>query len=235
MAVTQDRPAPYTAPSGILDVIRRYRNHGLTRPITLEVLTRAGVKESLAPRTLQSLIGLDLIGEDGNPTDSLEGLAKAPEAEFQSILASVVRNAYADVFSFVDPAKDDADRIRDAFRPYAPRGQQDRMVALFLGLCEASGIIAPNSPAKPKASKSSKAGIAARSSSGTTGGRKPKSKTTSLEMEGIPSPLLGLLQSLPKEGGWPQQRRDDFYKTFGAVLDFCYPIEEKKSDGKDNQ
>jgi hypothetical protein len=41
----------------------------------------------------------------------------------------------------------------------------------------------------------------------------------------LPAAISGLLASLPAEGnGWTQPKRDSFMATFGAVLDFCFPI-----------
>lgn len=39
--------------------------------------------------------------------------------------------------------------LRDAFRGYEPSGEQGRMVMLFLGLCEAAGIVKSAATAKP--------------------------------------------------------------------------------------
>jgi hypothetical protein len=39
-----------------------------------------------------------------------------------------------------------------------------------------------------------------------------------------------MLSKLPPEGeGWSQASRDNFVRAFGAVLDFCFPIEERAS------
>lgn len=233
MAVTTDKPAPYAPPAAILDIVNRYRNRGLVFPVTKDVLARVGVSESLIPRTLQSLVALDLIKDDGNPTDMLEGIRLAPEAEYQSRLAAWLRAAYADVFSFVDPTNDDPTRIRDAFRAYQPLGQQDRMVTLFEGLCVAAGLIIKK-PSEPRASSrprvASAVGGTARAPS-----RQPqraparsssnKPSWSSPSDGSLPPALSGLLESLPSaEEGWTQAEREKFYTTFGAVLDFCIPI-----------
>jgi len=143
MAVLTGYPAPYAPARAVLSVVERFRERGLTTPFTLDVLTRAGVSESLAPRTLQSLKILDLIDDAGNPTPTLEGLRRAPSSEYQTRLQEFLRGAYPEVFGFVDPATDSEDRIRDAFRLYEPHGQQVRMVSLFMGLAEAAGFRAP--------------------------------------------------------------------------------------------
>ena len=89
---------------------------------------------------------LNLIDEKGVPTDDFETIRRAPEAELKSRMQDWLKTAYHDVFTIVDPSKDDATRIRDAFRNYTPTGQQDRMTVLFTGLCTAAGLI----PEKPK-------------------------------------------------------------------------------------
>lgn len=98
--------------------------------------------ESLIPRTLQALHTLDLIDEQGKPSETLEGIRLAPEAEYKQRLSQWLKGAYADVLAFVDPASDDEIAIRDAFRNYQPVGQQPRMVTLFLGLAAAAGMAA---------------------------------------------------------------------------------------------
>ena len=127
LAVTADKPAPYATTSAILDIIGRYRNRGLPSPVNADVLARASIPGSLIPRTLQALVTLDLINEAGNPTETLEGIRLAPEAEYKKRLEDWLKGTYADVFSFVDPTTDDETRIRDAFRSYQPVGQQERM------------------------------------------------------------------------------------------------------------
>jgi hypothetical protein len=152
VAVTPDKPAPYATSNSILEIIDRHRNRGLPSPVDAEVLARSGIPESLIPRTLQSLQTLDLIDEDGRPSQILEGIRLAPEAEFRRRLAEWLQAAYADVLLFVDPAKDDETAIRDAFRNYNPIGQQPRMITLFLGLMTAAGL-AGDKEAQPRRSR----------------------------------------------------------------------------------
>ncbi len=225
MPVTQAASGPYAPASAVLDIVTRYRSRGLPTPINGEVLARIGISESLIPRTLQALQSLDLIDKDGAPTQTLEGLQRAPEAEYRDRMAEWVRRAYADVFLIVDPTKDSGSSIRDAFRGYQPLGQQDRMVSLFQGLCKAAGLVAEKSAqaAKsvtftPRQRTVAKRIIAERFKDAP---RHPSS---------IPAPLAGLLQSLPAQGdSWTKDERAKFLATFTPVLDFCFPIEEEKS------
>jgi hypothetical protein len=138
--VTPDKPVPYAPAKAILEIIGRYRTRGLQVPISAEVLGRSGISDSLIPRTLQALKTLDLIDAEERPTPTLDGLRLAPEAEYPARLRQWLKDAYADVLMFVDPATADETGLRDAFRSYTPIGQQDRMVSLFTGLCAAAGM-----------------------------------------------------------------------------------------------
>lgn len=231
MAVTRDKPAPYAPAKAILEIIDRYRSRGLPSPVDTEVLGRAGILDSLIPRTLQALQTLDLIDDNGKPTATFEGIRVAPEAEFKKRLGDWLKGAYADVFAFADPSTDDETRIRDAFRTYQPVGQQARMVTLFLGLCTAAGLVADKapqvrSPGRPRPAPSIKMRtprVALKADSAPIPGA----------TNGLPAPLAGLLASLPPEGeGWTSRKRDKFLSTFEAVLDFCFPIDGSE-DGAD--
>lgn len=236
MAVTADKPTPYAPTRTILDLIERHRSRGLPAPVTAEVLARAGIPESLIPRTLQALPILDLIDESGNPTPTFESIRLAPEAEYKKRLEDWLKGAYADVFSFVDPTKDDETRIRDAFRGYQPVGQQARMVTLFQGLCAAAGLL-PEKAAQTRAQASTRSNPRPVSprvqrNIASLGGKRVTAPTQS----GLPAPLAGLLSSLPPEGrGWTEERRKKFLETFGTVLDFCFPVVESEDQLEDEE
>jgi hypothetical protein len=236
MAVTRDRPGPYAPGSGILSLIDRHRNKGLPSPVDAAVLERAGVSPSLIPRTLQALQTLDLIGDDGRPTEVFEAIRLAPEAEYKKRLADWLTDAYADALAFVDPATATETDIRDAFRKYVPTGQQDRMVSLFIALFTAAGVM-PERVRQIPPRKASNGGIALnkprfvpkpppkrRTQTADDGG----SGSGQSQFTGLPPALAGLLQSLPANGeGWTQGRRDAFVTTFGTVLDFCFLVREE--------
>jgi hypothetical protein len=237
MAVTSDKPAPYAPTSTVLEVINRYRERGLPTPINKDVLTRAGIAETLIPRVLQALQVLDLIDGEGQPTQTFEGIRKAPQGEYQQRLIEWLNAAYADALNFVDPAAADETAVRDAFRNYQPIGQQARMVSLFMGLYAAAGIGAgtgekasatprpqrpqravPPRPARPVASQQS---------------RTPNQRRTFNETPNLPEPISGMLARLPANG-WAQGERDKFIAAFTAVLDFCVPIVEAQASASDD-
>lgn len=225
MPVTTDHPAPYAPASVILNLIERHRSRGLPPVVDSEVLGRAGVSASLIARTIQALQTLDLVTEDGKPSPVLEAIRMAPESEYKQRLAEWLNAAYADALQFVDPASADETQIRDAFRSYKPVGQQNRMVTLFIGLFAGAGIGPEKKSGAPR-----KAGVAPRKPAAPAPPRPPAPKPhhhapSAFQNGGLPPALSGLLASLPNSGdGWVKADRDRFVATFGAVLDFCYPV-----------
>lgn len=241
-----NKQAPYAPAKAVLSIIDRFRNRGLQAPIDLEVLVRAGVSDSLAPRTLQALKLLDLIDEAGNPTDTFEALRLARGEEYQQRFAEFLRGAYSDVFQYVDPAEDDEESVRDAFRAYEPRGQQGRMVSLFLAMAEHAGLRDParftgGNGGRPPTSRRATAPAPRPRPARATPERETPPPAYSpppppsgygqaggvgrSAAEGLPPAVAGLLASLPAEGeAWTQTKRDRFLATFSAVLDFVYPV-----------
>ncbi|MGH3036487.1 MAG: DUF5343 domain-containing protein [Gaiellaceae bacterium] len=251
MPIQSDGPAPYTAPKAVIDLIEAYRGRGLQTPFTQDVLIKAGVSETLAPRTFTALKLLGLIEDSGEPTQQFVDLRKAPEDEFKDRFAAIIRGAYAEVFSYVDPAMDPIARVRDAFRSYTPIGQQPRMVTLFLGLSEYAGIIPPDPERKAK----SAAGAATRGpraqrsntrqrSGGTLEPRTPDTvpvgATLPLDTLFPPKnqpvaagghPLIqGLLRELPPVGAtWPESKLKTWLETQRAVFNLLYKIEQREA------
>lgn len=232
-----DGPAPYTAPTAVTGLIDAYRERGLQTPFTTDVLIKAGVSETLAPRTLQSIKLLGLVSEDGEPTQQFVDLRKAGEAEFQARLQEILRDAYAEVFSFVDPALDSPARVRDAFRSYTPVGQQERMVTLFLGLCEYAGLTPPNPERQSKAlggAASRKSTPRARASreSRTKDEQGAQPRRYDLAGLGLPGsiagghPLIqGLLRELPPVGAsWPKPKMQAWLEAQRAVFNLLYKV-----------
>lgn len=237
MPVTRGTTGPYTSPSAVLSVIEKHRNKGLPSPIDADTLARAGVSESLIPRTLQALVALDLLNEEYAPTETLEGLRLAPEAEYKERMADWLRHAYADALSFIEPDSDET-AIRDAFRSYKPTGQQTRMVTLFTGLFTAAGLREPSARKPPPASSAPRRPRTEKPSSSTNSSKSSRQGAPAGAGQipppaGLPPAISGLLQSLPAAGrGWTREKRDQFVATFGAVLDFCFPIVSGKSDNE---
>jgi len=240
MAVSKDKAAPYAPGRTVMDVIDRYRDKGLPTPINNEVLARAGVSDSLLARTLQALTVLDLIDEKGMPTVALEKLRLAPEAEYKQHLQEWLNVAYADVLAFVDPATSTETQIRDAFRPYKPPGQQDRMVTLFCTLYAAAGL-RTEKEAKPQQQK--QPGLSKPKPTPSQHSRpnpvitKRRGGVPPSDFGGLHPMLAALLNDLPQPGqGWTREKRNKVVDMFPTVLDFAFPIvEERDEEGADEE
>jgi hypothetical protein len=142
--------AAYAPTATITTTIDRYRKVGFAgQPITEITLQKIGISDSLIPRTLASLRGIDLIDQDGNPTDQFNVLKNAPTGEFKERLAEWLKFTYAPIFGFCDPTTASAAEIEDAFRGYKPEGQRPRMANLFMGLAAYAGIV-EETPSKPR-------------------------------------------------------------------------------------
>jgi len=226
MPIRSGGKAPYAPPDTVLSLIRTYRGRGLQTPFTSDVLTRAGVPETLVVRVTQSLKLLDLIDESLNPTQDFEALRRVGEAEFPARLAALIKSAYAEVFQFVDPATDGDQRVRDAFRAFEPLGQLTRMVTLFMGLCAAAGIIPEGSTRKQtppgNGKKPAKKPAASRRSSDSGKGGEATHVTA---VRGVDPVFVVALQKLPPSGtGWTKEERDRWLAWFTMNLDYAVPI-----------
>jgi hypothetical protein len=240
--------AGYAPPATVLAGIKAYRDRGLTTPITAEVLIRASIPETLAGRTLRSMESLDLIDKEGKPTPEFEVLKRVPTAEFKPKLEALVRSVYADVFQFTDPATDTPEKVTDAFRAYVPDGQRSRMVTLFLGLCEAAGIVPEGSTAKRMVTATARTGSQPKRNGAAGASRGPSTggpagtriqhgggQHIMMGANGSVSPaLIGLLGSIPAQG-WTQADRDKFMTAFGHVLDFTVPIRTSMAAADDDE
>lgn len=151
MALQVGGKAPYAPAPTVLHVLGRYRDANLPSPITSDVLSRIGVSEGLTSRTLQALRLLDLVQEDGTISEIMEGLGRATDEEYQSRLRELLLAVYKPVLDIIgDPAQASPNDLSNAFRSFEPRGQRERMVRLFVGLCQHVGLIPEGK--RPKAS-----------------------------------------------------------------------------------
>ena len=236
MAIMPNSNAPYAPAATIVNLLKRFRDKGLALPVTPEVLLRAGVPDSLVNRTLQALQLLELVDEEGAATEILKKIRTVSEKEYQQTLATWIKQVYADVFAFADPASGDETEMHDAFRTYQPEGQRGRMVKLFMALCAEAGL-APESKkaeSKPRVRPANQAFSTIRATT-----RKPPATTPQDQARapaGLPPELAGLMARLPQHG-WTKATRDKFIKTFESVLDYVIPIvaKEPQQNSEENE
>jgi hypothetical protein len=103
MAIEIDGTAPYAPAENVLLVIRRCREKGSLEVFKTEELPRLSVPEGNARRTMRALRFLVLIDDDGRCTPEFTRLCRASTGEYPQILAEILRAAYRDVFTIVDP------------------------------------------------------------------------------------------------------------------------------------
>ncbi len=236
MNTNTEKIAPYAPFGCVIAVIRRFRERGLPETLTMQEITRVGVSEGNAPRTLQALRFLKLVDEDGHRTQTFDRLGRVPTSEYAEVLGEIIKEAYRDVFTIVDPAEATDIEINDAFRYYQPQAQRGRMVTLFRGLCQEVGLVAGGPPETRKRTKV----ITASKSMMTSNSmalRKPKVEASQhLDASGILNStpinagqefalLQGLLQQLPESRKWTQDRRDRWLQAFTASIDLLIDID----------
>jgi hypothetical protein len=238
MSIEHNGNAPYASPKNVLDVIERYRHRGLRTPFTLDLMGQIGVPDGAAHRTLQALKLLDLIDESGQPTEALEALKRASEEEYRPRLEQVLRAAYHNIFTVVDPATDNATAVRDAFRYYKPDSQQHRMVTLFLALCQEAGMIEKGPKRRGRAKKAPAPRLSTPKPTAPTDAATAYLKLTPGPdpdthpmMSGLHPLLTGVLQELPPNGRWTAAKRERWLAAVTSAVDLLYTVEEPKPAG----
>lgn len=249
MPVTDKAPAPYGPHKLVLDVMTRYRDGRIIAPITYDVLERIGFSPTAQKRVLASLKGIDLVDDEGKPTPEFDKIAHAPSNEYQSVLAGHLNEVYAEVLTLVDPAKATYEEVFDAFRRYKPTSVRNRMVSLFLALCEEAGIVdevpqPDRTPSNNSTRGTRKSGSGNSKNGQATLPKSPPPPPGEEERRSPPKPdvpgisslhpaLSGFLADLPKLGvRWTAEERAVYLKAFNALLDVYYPAKPHQRGGQ---
>ncbi|QKS13800.1 DUF5343 domain-containing protein [Curtobacterium sp. Csp1] len=138
--------APYAPSSAVMRVITAKRRDRSLSHFGPDDLLALGIRESLAPRTLQALKLLELLNEEGETTEVFEGLATPSRADFSSRLGSLLRHVYAPIFEFIGSDRTTHEEVADAFQQFGPPSQRPRMVTLFMNLLREARMTPSSEP-----------------------------------------------------------------------------------------
>ncbi len=134
------RSAPYAPPATVLAVVHHFRQRELPETLPDERLGQIGVKDSVLRITKQALVFLNLLRDDGTTTDNFRALRFASDDDYLRLFRELVTSAYRDIVTIHDPESATRGQLLNAFRPYSPASQHDRMITLFLALCQEAGM-----------------------------------------------------------------------------------------------
>lgn len=237
MTTTATARNPSYAPADhVLTVIHRARERGVPDPITPTEMGRLGIPAGMIGRTIHALRYLGLVDDEGRHTELVQRLRRATTEEYPDVLAGVIQAAYADVFGIVDPAEDTDVAISDAFRHYEPAAQRDRMVRLFMRLCQEAGITrGATAEATPRPRRQT-VGTPRRQRQ-VQPPRRAEHRDAVVEEEPIREAepqtdyrlISALIQQLPREGRWTKHRRDLWILAVSAAIDLLIEVTEEVS------
>ncbi len=123
-----------------VEVVQRIHEGKSPAILSLKALVSLGVPEGNAPRVQRAMRFLGLTNPEHELTENAIRLRKAASEEYQTILAELLRSAYAPIFESYDPATATDMDLHNAFKPYDPAGQRGQMIALFMALCREAGL-----------------------------------------------------------------------------------------------
>ncbi len=165
--------APYAPTDGVITVLNRYRDTGLGgQKITTDLIKRLAIGATVADRVVDTLRVLDLIDDEGTPTDAFVAFKQAHEDSYRDVFKGVLLDAYSPVFAVTgqDLSEKRPADIEHAFRSYRPESLRKRMVTLFLGLCQYAGLI-DQAPVRPRGPRPGASATPKKSSVGATSKR----------------------------------------------------------------
>jgi len=233
-----DNFAPYAPTKTVIDVIKRIREKGFpSDPMTTGTLETIGIPSTMIGPTLKALVFLRLLDEGGNRMEDFNRIQRAATEEFPGLLAEIIRKAYLPVFTIVDPGQDDLTTISDAFRKYDPVNQRQKMIRLFMGLCEEAGIIKSQpkrrrlsrlSKSKEKLEKSSLIKPVTRMKQANT--ETERSYTINRDRDEIAANyrlISAIIQQLPDSGYWNSQKRKLWLDAMTSAIDLLIELRDE--------
>ena len=157
----EDEPQfmPYPPAAKTVGVVRRIHEGTAGSNLSQKQLVSLGIAEGNSDRVQKALRFLGLVDAEGTLTPLAIRLRKATSDEYPTLLAEIVRSAYAPVFVlYPDPGAASAIDMNNAFKPYDPAGQRQNMIALFMALCREASMAQGAAPriGRPPAPKTNR-------------------------------------------------------------------------------
>lgn len=160
---SRKKRAAYATLSNIYKAILLHKEGKFNPPIDANKLLALEIPEWDVFHVVHSLEDLTLT-RDGYPTDTFTRLASAfqtDQVEYQKLLTSLLRDAYADVFqhfsNFDNLTHVSREQYNMAFKDYEFPKQRRKMITVFKGLCREAGIIDETTPDESEASQAESA------------------------------------------------------------------------------
>lgn len=133
------RSAPYVSATAISGFFDHVRWVSTPKKVDQGLLLDYGLPKGSIGALLSSLKFFGLVEDNGTPTPAFKMLQTGGD-EFRANLEEIVRRAYADLFSRLDPSRDSREKLRNYFaRNYSP-AISNKATILFLDLCKEAGI-----------------------------------------------------------------------------------------------
>ncbi|MCY3919024.1 MAG: DUF5343 domain-containing protein [Chloroflexi bacterium] len=218
--LTEPPRGPYAPVQNVLAVMERVRDRGLPEVITADTLGAIGVPPGNRARTLVALRFLGLIDAENRRTAAMERIARAGQDDYASLLAEVLREAYAPVFLLVDPSEDDEIKIGDAFRQYEPAAQRQKMITLFLGLCVEAQLVSRKAQRRSPTPETRQQRRPRATEQVVDAGESSVSVLEGADLRGIQAAV----QQLPRSGEWTLTERERWLTYFTGTLDYAMRI-----------
>ncbi len=133
------RSAPYVSAATLSNFFDHVRWVSTPKKVDQGLLLDYGLPKGNIGALLSALKFFGLVQDDGTPTPAFKMIQTGGD-EFRTNLEEIVRRAYADVFSRLDPSRDGREKLRNYFaRNYSP-AISNKATIVFLDLCKEAGI-----------------------------------------------------------------------------------------------
>lgn len=219
---------PYMSFKTFLSFIGRLKSS--TTPPVIDKSLLNNMSGSGRSQLMSALRYLRLIDGNASVQDGLRDLVEAYSTDtWAKVLYDTLKDPYREIVDGLDLGAGTDAQLQKAFKDNGgvEGNMQINSIRFYLAFMKEAGV--PYSPhfgmrrvAQTPRKKVNKPG---KSKGASSKGGTQRLGGFEADFEGIPPALAGLLKGLPSPSvGWTTNKRDQFITTFGAVLDFCYPV-----------